>query len=290
MNTQVEYQEGRCSFFRHYFDRIPIDTVSIQDFVTNYSVSKKSWVEKIRLCDDDEQRKKMKLRLPAITPAGTFTIRRSNSIRSYSGFLSIDLDYLGESANSVKVQLSDFPGLAYCGLSVSGKGLFLLVKISDTSQYNAHLEAVFSDLAWKGLSPDPACKDITRLRFLSYDPDPIVNFSVRPYERQVTPHQDRVPFNNLNHGAIAERVERCIEKIGSMHLDITADYRVWISLAYALANEFGEMGRNYFHSISRFYPKYNSKEADRTYTSCLKGSVTTISTFFYHCKKNGIRW
>ena len=290
MSLQVE-DRGLCSVFHSCYDRVPSREMCIEEFVTDFGSSKKNWVSRIRDCRDEEQQKKMKLKLPCITPAGVFTIRRADCLREPSGYMSIDLDNLEGKTSTTKELLKGFSGLAYCGLSVRGNGLFMIIKIAHPEKYAEHLEAVFDDLKKLGLSPDPACKDISRLRFVSYDPDPICDFNVKPYEKLiVTNSQLNIENSHHNKGAIAERVERCLEQIDKRHLDITMDYKVWLTLAYALSNEFGEGGREYFHRVSRYYNGYNPREADRTFTACLKGSATSIGTFFWHCKRNGIRW
>lgn len=289
---QVEYKEGQCSIFHSRYDTVPNGRMSLKEFVTDFSLSKRDWIGRIRDCSDEDEQKKMKLRLPAITPAGIFTIRRADCLRVPSGFMSIDLDNLEGRTSKTKELIKDFPGLAYCGLSVRGNGVFCIIKIAHPDKYNEHLEAAFDGLKEMGLTPDPACKDICRLRFVSYDPDPIINFDTKPYEKllplpAINPSMTPSAYHN---GAVAERVERCLAQIDSRHIDITKIYKDWISLAYALGNEFGEAGREYFHRVSRYYDNYNPKETDRTFTACLKGSAMTINSFFWLCKRNGIRW
>ena len=48
----------------------------------------------------------------------------------------------------------------------------------------------------------------------------------------------------------ATRVEKLIDLLKSSHTDITADYNDWLKVGFALASEFGESGRRYFHDIS----------------------------------------
>lgn len=291
MNIRVEYNSsGLCSIFHSCFDNTPFGEMRLDEFVADFSLSKKALIEKIRNCEDEDEKKRMKLRLPCITPSGVFTARRADGLRTPSGYLSIDLDNLGRDISTTTKKLIGFPGLAYCGLSVRGNGLFCIIKIQKPENYTEHLNAVFQDMINMGLNPDPACRDICRLRFVSYDPNPVINFDVAPYDKQILTHQPAIIPNGHNGGAIAERVERCLEQIEERRLDITNDYRVWIVLAYSLGNEFGEKGREYFHRVSRYYSEYDPRETDHTFTACLKGSNITISSFFYHCKKNGIRW
>lgn len=86
------------------------------------------------------------------------------------------------------------------------------------------------------------------------------------------------------------RVEALIEAIRSSHADITSNYNDWLKVGFALAGEFVESGRGYFHAISSLYPDYNQDESDRKYTQCLKSDNgrTDISTLFYLAKNQGI--
>ena len=66
-------------------------------------------------------------------------------------------------------------------------------------------------------------------------------------------------------------------------------YRDWFRVGRALASEFGEGGREYFHRVSRNSEKYRREECDRQYDACLRcGTRYTISTFFYLCKEHGL--
>jgi len=88
----------------------------------------------------------------------------------------------------------------------------------------------------------------------------------------------------------APRVEALIAALRAAGADITADYNDWIKVGFALAGEFGEAGRGYFHEISSLYPGYDPAECDTKYTECLKSDSgrTDISTLFYLAKNQGI--
>ena len=284
-------ESEKVSLFRNCYDRTPSEEISIKYFLTEFGSLKKSLVERVRECQDTDERRRMKLRLPVITPAGVFSERNKACLLSYSGYLCIDIDNLQGAIPETKDKLKNFPGLAYCGLSVSGDGLFMIVKISDPQEYEAHLESIFYDLDSLGIVPDKCCKDITRLRFVSYDDAPIMNFGVEPYsKKKINILCTSTPSSLAISESILDKVENCIRQIEESGVDITEGYRVWLSLAYAFANEFGETGRELFHRISRFYPTYDRREADRTFSACLKGRKITIATFFYYCKQFGIRY
>jgi len=80
------------------------------------------------------------------------------------------------------------------------------------------------------------------------------------------------------------------EWIQSGRIDITDGYDNWLSIGFALADEFGESGRQYFHAVSQFHPDYNPWKTDRQFTYCLRsgGKGITIASFFHLCKVHGI--
>lgn len=86
------------------------------------------------------------------------------------------------------------------------------------------------------------------------------------------------------------KVEALIETIRSSQTDITSDYNDWLKVGFALAGEFGEAGRRYFHAISSINAAYDHAESDTKYTECLKSSTgrTDISTLFYIAKTQGV--
>jgi predicted P-loop ATPase len=85
-----------------------------------------------------------------------------------------------------------------------------------------------------------------------------------------------------------------IEAMDRKGLNLCEDYSEWISIAYSLVSEFGEGGRDYFHTLSSHSSKYNSIDCDAQYSACLKnhseskGKKSTIGSLYYHAKQNGI--
>lgn len=88
-----------------------------------------------------------------------------------------------------------------------------------------------------------------------------------------------------------KRVKKAVSIIQAKKIDITRQYQNWFRIGCALAHEFGEEGRYWFHKISRVYNHYNEPDCDLQYNKCLKYSKedgVTIRTFFYLCKSFGI--
>lgn len=87
------------------------------------------------------------------------------------------------------------------------------------------------------------------------------------------------------------QAEYVVEKLGHLHIDVTAHYPDWLAVGFAFAESFAEMGRPLFHSISALYPNYSADETDRQYDRCLRnysGPKINIGTFFHLAKQAGI--
>ena len=102
-------------------------------------------------------------------------------------------------------------------------------------------------------------------------------------------------LNLLNDGATpsdtAQRVESLIAQLKASHTDITSDYTEWLKVGFAIASEFGETGRRYFHEISALYSGYDATECDKKYDECLKSDKgrTNIATIFYLAEQQGVK-
>lgn len=147
----------------------------------------KPLVEAIRSASTPEERSRLKAQVPAITPSGLFTTRKADKLITHTGLICLDFDYQHnkhiENWPEVKNHLCNIKNFAYVGLSVSGNGYYAVVPISDPSKHLQHWRALESDMKRLGLNIDPVCKDITRLRFYSYDPDPHFNHHAVTYSK-----------------------------------------------------------------------------------------------------------
>lgn len=102
-------------------------------------------------------------------------------------------------------------------------------------------------------------------------------------------------LNLLNDGTTpsdtATRVESLIAQLKVSRTDITSGYTEWLKVGFAIASEFGETGRRYFHDISALYTGYDATECDKKYDECLKSDNgrTNIATLFYLAGQQGVK-
>jgi hypothetical protein len=262
-------------------------------------------VAHIRTLADKAGRDKLKAALPCITPSGTFSHRSEKSLLQHSGLICLDIDYKENrhigNFDTLKTCLSHLENVAYCGLSVSGQGYFVLIPIADPARHKNHFYALQQDFSSLGIELDAACKDVSRLRGYSYDPEGYFNHIAKPYYKTspllpgsnpLTPEGGTMP------GTMAEPVlsrtllrgaEGLVSQILAQGVDITAGYRAWFEIGCSLANEYGEAGRDHFHSVSRFHAGYDPTATDKQFTACLKNRYSyTIATFYKYCKDYGM--
>jgi len=191
--------------------------------------------------------------------------------------------------------LSRIKEIAYCGLSVSGNGYWGLVPIEDPKHHLNHFKALLITFQKIGIAIDKSCNDVCRLRGYSIDIDGYFNhnasiFKLRTKARVAT----KKVFNNYiiaGHEYTKNKVESYINLIHQKKIDLTTNYEDWFQLGCSFANEFGENGRDYFHSISSCNSKYNHKETDRQFNQCLRNKYSYgIGTFFYLCRTHGVEF
>lgn len=132
------------------------------------------YVEQIRTAENKEKRTELKKTIPYFTASGTFTHRRDDGLKYHSGIIAIDFDNLDD-PNDVKsfIALDRFSW--FTCISVSGNGLCVFVKIDPKKHRESFdfLEQYY--LTNYGLQIDKACKDISRPRFVTFDPDGVLN-------------------------------------------------------------------------------------------------------------------
>jgi hypothetical protein len=145
------------------------ESVTVQLDLLMQGVKRGKWkkqIDKYRSTGDSVD----KLSLPCFTGSGIFSKRNSAGLITHSGFLIIDIDKVSE-PEKVKQVLSQDRFTSFCFLSASGAGVAVVVKIDPAK----HLESFKAIGAYYkeeySINIDQSCKNVDRLRFISFDPD-----------------------------------------------------------------------------------------------------------------------
>ncbi|NNF32817.1 MAG: hypothetical protein HKN68_01830 [Saprospiraceae bacterium] len=134
-----------------------------------------SKIDEIRTSQDKEEKKKLKGTLPGTTVSGKFqNARKLDQLERYTGFIQIDIDDIGEeSAVNITKKMSSNPLIFYAALSPGGDGLKSIMKVDTGPDEHREAFEMVSDYIDKtyDVKVDRGISDITRLMYLTYDPE-----------------------------------------------------------------------------------------------------------------------
>lgn len=140
-------------------------------------------IQKLRDTQDKATRDRLKKKLLAVTWSGTFKERRADALEQYSGVICIDIDNIPDDRLlELKKKFAESHRTFAVFISPSGNGLKVLYKTNTKPEQH---QQIFKALEfwlrtdWD-VEIDPSGKDVSRLCFLSYDPDIYVNHDCQP--------------------------------------------------------------------------------------------------------------
>jgi hypothetical protein len=263
-------------------------------------------VLEVRAAADKDARNALKKELPAATVSGVFTRRNAAGLAQYNGLVCLDFDAAdnpGRSAEEMRAILAEFDEVAYAGLSVSGQGVFAIIATNNTdpAQHGRVVDILGTVLAECDIYYDRACKDVCRLRFVSYDPAAHYNTAPAAFDARAmlaaadaqAAHKPRpiyLPKPPGTDTTTEKKVVALIEKIEATAADVTTVYDDWMRLGMALASEFGAGGEAYFHRISRYHSEYDHAECAKKYANFVRHTARVrIGTFFKILTEKNIR-
>lgn len=243
--------------------------------------------------------KSIKKKLPCCTISATFNgVRNLKSIDKKNPFIVIDIDRFTKSKirrsnNCIDMQLAkemlmQHPSTVYVGYSCSGDGIYAILKIYDAERLDEYFEFFRDRFSRIGINIDESCKDYTRLRFFSIDTEGYFNPDAKAYRIP----EKKKPKNEGTKTALdnTTKIEKICSLIEQTGKDITGSYADWIVIGAGLYDEFGDMGVNYFHRISKNHPDYNFKECEKKFNQCKKLNRSKINVVFGVASAYGIRY
>ena len=144
-----------------------------------------------------------------------------DNLLSYSYRIVVDFDYLYQKLSKIKDILSLDNYVESVFISNSGQGLAAVIpvdigdeQITKQIQYELFfaLEKYFFDLTGEWI--DEQCKNLSRFRFLSYDPEIYVNMSATPWSKRLTESiKPRPKKSNLSASIEPDCMEKAFEII-----------------------------------------------------------------------------
>jgi hypothetical protein len=294
------YQETPVSLFRNVEDNAPKE-FTLERWLLNtinpVDQDLKEKVEQYRETYDKEIKKK----LPCITISATFNGRRSlDNIVQKNKLICIDVDRHSKSKKKkcnlcvdmllVKEMFMAHPCTLYCGKSVGDDGIYAIIRIEEEERLSEYFDYFRDSFARIGVNIDESCKDYTRLRIFSYDPEAYFNPKALLYRLPKKEPEKKPQRKEHISQTDAEKVEKIIAVLEQTSMDITQSYEDWIKIGAALNDGFGDMGRDYFHKISSFYSDYDYKETEKKWGQCQKMTKIKLAALFYVASSYGVRY
>ena len=278
------------SSYKNVHDKQDID-IEINTFLEGIQTGK--WQDialDVRNAPNKEIKDLKKKSAPVVTISGSFSERKADGLRKHSGYIAIDIDNLDDPAETKK-RIGADTYIYSAFISISGKGLCLIIKIDGTRHldaFNAIAAYLYNEYQ---LIVDQSGKDVSRARFVSYDPFLLLNTKSTTFKKYLPKKKE---YKQAKVVVIKSDFDSIIDQMDKKGLNLCEDYSEWIRIAYALVSEFGEEGRDHFHTLSSHSSKYNSIDCDAQYTACLnnhnesKGKKSSIGTIYFHAKQNAI--
>lgn len=301
MESLTIAEKAHVSFFARQYENTGVD-ITLQEFLDGIAVGRwQKEAEYVRAGSTKQEQKKRKEQglpgtehypkqgLAGVTIPGTFEVRKKEQLREYSRIMALDFDGLGDELQGFITEIKTDPYTYAEFTSVSGTGLCVLVRVEPERWLEAFesLEAYYLNKYHRVV--DTGTKDITRLRYVSYDPDLYVNEKALLWKQYLKKKQKAapapVPFVHTGRD-----IEFVLDQIERDRIDLTGSYDQWYKIGFAFISEYGENGRNMFHRVSQFHPDYDPQECDRVYNYLNRygSKQITIGTIYYYAKLAGV--
>jgi hypothetical protein len=278
----------KVSVFKNVFQKENFDTKPIEYIFEQIRTNQDYEIlcGQIRNEPDKKRRGKLKEKVECFTTSGTFKFRKIDGLLQHSNLICIDFDDVGDINYYKNILCNDRYTFA-CFISISGKGLAVIVKIDGKKHREAFdglSEYYFNML---GLPIDPACKDVTRLRLVSFDPEIHHNPDSDVFKQYPLKQKKNVP-KVVSYIHINNFFEKLVFSINT---DIFGSYCGWFEVGCSIASQYGEAGLQYFRHLSQFRMSSKSNfEAliDKQYKYCCEYTQSfTIGTFYYYARAAG---
>ena len=245
----------------------------------------KKEIEAVRSIDrskDEIAYKQAKSKVLSFTPSCVCASTTAKEIKQINPLIAVDIDAKdneGVSIEEMRKKINSLPFVMYSSLSVGGKGMYALISILDENKndFKAVFKALEEDFKALGLTLDGSCVNVNRERYMSYDDDEYWNTKCEIYTRKINiPTQVNTTLlrggDNANKPLTQReynKVKSMVEDIKANKLQLTKNHTDTLLICNAIANIWGEEGRELIHIIRQQRSGYDEYKTDNNYTHVL---------------------
>lgn len=167
----------------------PVDCKLLDELMSNKYQQQQ---DAVRAESDPVKQAVLKNKMPVLLPCGIFKgAKGAKNLVNHSGLIAIDIDFKDNqhitNFENLKTEICKLKEVAYCGLSIRGKGYFLVMLITYPDKHKLHFKFIESYFLKRDLVIDPTCINVNRLRYYSYDPKAYYNHTAKPLQTYYKP-------------------------------------------------------------------------------------------------------
>ena len=182
----------QISLFQNATNPVPIGEMPIKQALA--AIKSGQWrreielVRKIKAEKGEEEYREKKKKLPALTFSGRFDRRRIDDPGFiHSKIILCDIDKLNGNLPEIRKRIETDPHVAFNFISPSNNGLkpgvFFKGRLENDEDHKRCFDFVASYFRENyEVDLDPSCKDVSRLCFVSYDPELYMNQKATPFK------------------------------------------------------------------------------------------------------------
>lgn len=245
----------------------------------------KKEIEAVRNIDrskDEIAYKQAKAKVLSYTPSCLCQGETAKEVEHVNNLIAIDLDEKdnkGLSLEEMRKRVNSLPYVMYSSMSVGGRGMYALIPIAEDNKndFKAVFKALESDFKALGLTLDSSCVNVNRERYMSFDDNEYWNTECEVYTKKISiPTQVNTPLLRGGDNANKPLTQREYNKVRDMvkdikenRLQLTKNHTDTLLICNAIANVWGENGRELIHIIRSQRSGYDEYKTDKNYTYVL---------------------
>ena len=263
-------------------------TTSIMTFLTTTTKKYENdiiYLRELNKKDEKAAKKWKKENLPCITISATFNNRRLiGDVKDKTGIIAIDIDKdknIGLDVEKAKAELIKLPYVMLTMKSCRGDGLFCLVNYDANHYISDTFYALKDDFKAMGYYVDDNCGDITRLRYVSYDENILIQRYVETYDK-VKQIEEREPYECVDEWDLTKDdlkdLTVIIYALVNFFNYTSDDYNEWLLDGFRLATIPNKtLGLKLFQLISEHSDNYKGiNDVEDKFNECYR--TTTYKT------------
>lgn len=309
-NTNIGiYRNARCIKCDHIRTLGEfIETVKSNDTI-------KKIITTLREIKDEDEQKSFKMNnLIGVTMSAIYgESRQQDQLIMKNNIMCVDVDYAdnkelfdNKGVEKIKEMIFNLPYVYCVCLSCRGNGFFFIVAIPDVNFIGDLYTGMYFKMKEYGINIDKHCKDISRLRFISYDPNLLVKedqeIEVFDYidESQVDElHKKAEQLKRISNYSVKtfndelKQLEKVVNWLIRIHFDCGDHWASWATIGKYFKT-LGDDGRALFHKLSENMSGYKGYDDVEKHWDRFRECGTTNEALgkFYTMIKNkyGPKW